>query len=128
MLAIKLQGLSISEAEEAIAEVWSCLEKYSIPSPRLKATRANKRITIELSGFDEPLWTKLVDASLLHWRCSKMERTRITHAKKIPTEHDREGARLLGMERAETLTVPRMDEVPLGAIAEMSKKTKRRFV
>jgi hypothetical protein len=122
MFAIKLQGLSISEAEEAIAEVWSCLEEYSIPSPRLKATRANKQITIELSGFDEPLWTKLVDSYLSNWRCSKMESTRW----KVPTENDRERGRPRATSKAETLTVPRMDEMPLGAIAEINTKTKRR--
>lgn len=67
--AIKLRGLSISEAEEAIAELWVCLEEYGIPSaPKLQISRTHNQITIEMSGFDEPLWAKFVDTHLTNWR------------------------------------------------------------
>src|SRR6516225_8799808 len=98
MSAIKLRGLSMSEAEEAIAAVWSCLEEYGIPSPMLKATCTNKRITIEISALDDPLWAKLVDTRLSNWRCGKMERTRI-----VSTRVDRERKRFLEMENAATM-------------------------
>jgi hypothetical protein len=122
MSAIKLRGLSMSEAEEAIAELWSCLEEYGIPSPKLKATCAHKRITIELSALDDPLWAKLVDTRLSNLRCGKMERTRI-----VSTRVDRERKRFLEMENAATMSFPRMDEMPLGAIAEISRAKRRQF-
>ena len=128
MSAIKLRSLSMSDAEEAIAELWSCLETYGIPSPKLKATRTNKRITIELSGFDEPLWTTLVDTCLSNWRRSKIESTRVQPAEKAPTENDRERVRLLAMEKGATLSVPHMSEMPVGAIAEINRKAKRRYL
>jgi hypothetical protein len=111
----------MSEAEEAIAELWSCLEEYGIPSPKLKATCANKRITIELSALDEPLWAKLVDTRLSNWRRGKMESTRI-----LSTRKDRERSRFLGMENAATLSFPHMAEMPMGAIAEIIRKAKRK--
>jgi hypothetical protein len=111
--AIKLRGLSMSEAEEAIAELWTCLEEYGIPSaPKLQVSRVNSRINIEMSGFDEPLWSKLVDTHLTNWRrCA------------APSPHrDDDRAQLL--EAGET----RLAEIPLGAIAEINRKVKRRYL
>ena len=123
MSAIRLRGLTLSEAEEAIMEVWSCLEEYGIPSPKLKASRTNSRMTIELSMFDDPLWAKLVDTRLSNWRRRKMERTRAPSTKK-----DNAWARFLEMERAAASRFPRFAEISLGAIAEINRKTKRRYV
>ena len=63
MTVIELDGLSLPEAEEAIAEIWSCLEEYSIPSPVMSVdVRAPARITLGFK-FDEPIWAKLVSPS-----------------------------------------------------------------
>jgi hypothetical protein len=67
MAAIKLEGLSLPEAEEALSEVWCCLEEYGIPSPRMEVDlRANARIGMEFS-FDEPVWADLVSMRLSDW-------------------------------------------------------------
>jgi hypothetical protein len=87
--AIKLRGLSMSEAEEAIAELWICLEEYSIPSPpKLKIFRTHNQITIEMSRFEEPLWTKFVDTHLRNWRrCTQpsghKDRERVQHLETV---------------------------------------------
>jgi hypothetical protein len=123
MSSIKLRSLSMSEAEEAIAQLWSCFEEYGIPSPKLNATRANNRITIELSEFDEPLWAKVVDTCLSNWRCRKMERARVPS-----TQKDREWARLLRLKTRAISSGMRMVDMPLGAIARINKKSKRRYL
>jgi len=64
MADINIDGLSLPEAEEAIVEIWSCLEEYHIPSPAMSVdVRANSRVTIGLS-FEEPLWAELVSLRL----------------------------------------------------------------
>jgi hypothetical protein len=64
MADINLYGLSLSEAEEAIAEIWNCLEEYNIPSPVMSAKGgANSRMTIGFS-FGEPIWAALVSLRL----------------------------------------------------------------
>jgi hypothetical protein len=113
--AIKLQGLSMPEAEEAIAELWTCLEEYGIPSaPKLKVSGTNSRITIEMSRFDEPLWSKFVENHLTNWRrCTLMSPSR-------PKDNGR--AQLV--ESGET----GIAEIPLGAIAQINRKAKRRHL
>lgn len=65
MADVNLEGLSWPEAEEAIAEIWSCLEEYDIPSPALSVdVGTSSRITVGFS-FEEPIWTDLVSHRLL---------------------------------------------------------------
>jgi hypothetical protein len=64
MADINLDGLSLPEAEEAIAEIWSCLEEYDIPSPVVSVEfRDNSRMTVGFS-FAEPIWADLVSLRL----------------------------------------------------------------
>ena len=123
MSSIRLRSLTMSEAEEAIAELWSCLEEYGIPSPKMNATRAHKRIIIELFELDEPLWAKVVGTCLSSWLCSDMEITRVPS-----TQRGRERARVLEMEKTAISSGLRMVEMPPGAIAEINRKSKQRYL
>jgi hypothetical protein len=65
--------LSLPDAEEAIAEVWSCLEEYGIPSPIMRADfHANARVTMGLT-FDEPIGAQLVSLRLSSWMRNSVE-------------------------------------------------------
>ncbi len=67
MVVIELDGLSMSDAEEALVEIWSCLEEYDVPSPRIAFTfHADVGVSMELS-VDEPLWAEMVTVRLSHW-------------------------------------------------------------
>jgi hypothetical protein len=67
MAAIILDSLSLPEAEEAIAELWSCLEEHDIPSPVMSVhVRPGARITMGFS-FEKPFWAKLVSLRLSRW-------------------------------------------------------------
>jgi hypothetical protein len=67
MAAIKLDGLSLPEAEEAIAEIWCWLEEYDIPSPVMDVDiRADAGIAMEFR-FEEPIWAELVRIRLSNW-------------------------------------------------------------
>jgi hypothetical protein len=64
MADIYLDSLSLLEAEEAMAEIWGCLEEYNIPSPKIFVdARSNSRIAIKLR-FEEPLWAEVVAVRL----------------------------------------------------------------
>lgn len=64
MAEINLEGLALPEAEEAIAEIWSCLEEYDIPSPAVRVgLRADARMNMKFD-FDEPVWAELVRVRL----------------------------------------------------------------
>jgi hypothetical protein len=121
MSAIRLRGLSVSESEEAIAELWTCLEEYGIPSPKLKVSRTNSRITLEIAGFDEPLWAEFVDTYLTNWRRGALQ---LPSANKSKAS---EGAQVQEKAKTATSSFRGIAEIPLGAIAEINRKAKRRY-
>jgi hypothetical protein len=67
MAVIELDRLSLPDAEEAIAEIWSCLEEYGIPSPIMSVDfHANAKVTMGFT-FDEPIGAQLVSLRLSSW-------------------------------------------------------------
>jgi hypothetical protein len=73
MAVIELDRLSLPDAEDAIAEVWSCLEEYSIPSPIMSVDfHANAKVTMGFT-FDEPIGAQLVSVRLSSWMQSSVE-------------------------------------------------------
>jgi hypothetical protein len=74
MAVIELDRLSLPDAEEAIAEVWSCLEEYGIPSPSMSVDfHANAKVTMGFT-FDEPIGAQLVSLRLSSWMRGSVER------------------------------------------------------
>ena len=70
MAAITLDGLALSEAEEAVAELWFCLEEFRLSSPTMAVDiHPDGQVTMEFS-FDEPLWAELVGIRLSNWLSS----------------------------------------------------------
>ena len=52
----EFRRLSISEGEEAIVEIWKCLEEYDLPTPRMTISfLGGKGIIIRLD-IEDPLW------------------------------------------------------------------------
>ena len=90
--------------------------EYGISSPTLKVSRTKSQITIELSGFDEPLSAEFVDTYLTNWRRGTLQ---------LLANQNKAGKR----EKAETATssFPSVAEIPLTAIAEINRKAKRRY-
>jgi hypothetical protein len=123
MSAIKLRGLSVSESEEAIAALWTCLEEYGIPSPKLKVSRANSRITIEIAGFDEPLWAELVDTYLTNWQGGALQLPSANTNKSKASEW----AQVQEKAKPATSFFRGIAGIPLGAFAEINRKAKRRY-
>jgi hypothetical protein len=73
MAVIELDRLSLPDAEEAIAEVWSCLEEYGIPSPIMNVDfHANAKVTMGFT-FDEPIGAQLVSLRLSSWMRGSVE-------------------------------------------------------
>jgi hypothetical protein len=73
MAVIEVDHLSLPDAEEAIAEVWSCLEEYSIPSPIMSVDfHANAKVTMAFT-FEEPIGAQLVSVRLSNWMQSRVE-------------------------------------------------------
>ena len=121
MSAIKLRGLSLSEAEEAIVELWTCLEEYGIPSPKVKVSRTDRRVTMELSGFDDSLWTELIDTYLTNWRRGTLQ---------LPSANRGQASdRAQSLEKADAATSSfrSIAEIPLTAITGINRKAKRRY-
>ena len=76
MVVIELSGLSMSEAEEALVEIWSCLEEYAIPSPRIAfAFRTDTEVGMKMS-LEEPLWAEIVTVRLSRWLGAGQEQAR----------------------------------------------------
>jgi len=115
MAVIELDGLSLAEAEEAIAEVWSCLEEYDIPSPVMSVdVRGTARFTLAFS-FEEPIWAKLVSLRLSSLTGSAAPR-RMPHAQ-VARNID-EASRLMRAEEARTSFGSHIvAAVPLGVAA-----------
>ncbi len=67
MATINFPRLSVGDAEEVIAEIWSCLEEYRIPSPRLTFDfRRGGDLGLECH-FGETVWAKLIALRLSAW-------------------------------------------------------------
>jgi hypothetical protein len=66
MADINFDRLLLPEAEEAIADVWRCLEDYDLPSPALRVDfHANSTVALAFT-FEDPLWAELVRLRLSH--------------------------------------------------------------
>jgi hypothetical protein len=67
MTQVEFHSLSMREAEEALVEVWRCLEEYDIPAPRMIFTfEGAARVNIRLD-VGEPVW-----ADLIRWRLTSV--------------------------------------------------------
>jgi hypothetical protein len=72
---IEFRGLSISEAEEVLADICSFAEEYDIPSPQLNFDfRDWSSVTVSCC-FAEPLWTRLMATRMADWlaECNNRE-------------------------------------------------------
>jgi len=59
--------LSLRDAEDAVAETWSTLEEYGIPSPRMTCTfRGGSRVKISLR-VDDPVDMQTLTLRLAQW-------------------------------------------------------------
>ena len=68
MTAINFCRLSMPEAEEVIAEIWSCLEEYGMPSPRIAFVFQANATSVSLNvRLDEPVWAHLLVMRLSGW-------------------------------------------------------------
>jgi hypothetical protein len=64
MAVIEFDGLSVQDAEEVIAEIWTCLEQYAIPSPKLRVHVHNgTEVTVHFR-FSEAIWADVVSARI----------------------------------------------------------------
>lgn len=67
MATIEFRGLSMSEAEEVLAEICNFAEEYDIPSPQLAFDfRAWSTVTLGCR-FAEPLWARLMATRMADW-------------------------------------------------------------
>lgn len=121
MAVIQLDRLSLPDAEEVIAEVWSCLEEYGIPSPTMNVDfHANARVTMGLT-FDEPIGAQLVSLRLESWMRNSVElhtpiaRDYVPRAEMSPTSCGAEIAAGLALRAAPPLV-----------LAEPFRRAKRR--
>jgi hypothetical protein len=113
MVVIELDRLSLPDAEEAIAEIWSCLEEYGIPSPIMSVDfHANAKVTMGFT-FDEPIGAQLVSLRLSSWLRGSDQREidalmaseRPLQAAKAMTSFPREIAAALSLQGAPPLVV-----------------------
>jgi hypothetical protein len=66
-MVIQLVCLPLLEMEEAIVEIWNCVEEYQMPSPRLKFDfHGNSAISMALH-FDDRVLSAIVSARLSNW-------------------------------------------------------------
>lgn len=74
MAIVEFRKLSLSEAEEVVAEIWNCLEEYHIPSPQMNfAFGEGDAVTMDCR-FREPLWARIVATRLANWLASSERR------------------------------------------------------
>ncbi len=66
MPSITLHRITVAHAEEAISEIWRCLEEYDILSPAMACKFEGPDLTIQLH-FAEPLSAELVNRRLCAW-------------------------------------------------------------
>jgi hypothetical protein len=66
MPSITLHRITVAHAEEAISEIWNCLEEYDIRSPAMACNFDGPDLTIQLH-FVEPLGAELVNQRLCAW-------------------------------------------------------------
>jgi hypothetical protein len=60
MVVIEFRRLTMHEAEEALAEMWNCLEEYDIPSPRMAFDFAgDERVSMDVF-MDESIWADIM--------------------------------------------------------------------
>lgn len=67
MATIKIDRLTMAEAEAVIAEIWKCLEEHNLESPSLSLIfRRGGHVGFSF-GFDEPLGAELAAQRLSAW-------------------------------------------------------------
>ena len=98
MPVIHFQLLSISDAEEAVVEIWRILEEYNLPSPGLTCMcRGSSRVKIALrvdNVMDAQTLVLLLgatgwDVEQLHGACREMRPTRQTSVFTHPSNVNR---------------------------------------
>jgi hypothetical protein len=123
MAVIKLDRLSLADAEEAIAEVWSCLEEYGIPSPMMSVDfHTNARVTMGFT-FDEPIGAQLVSLRLSSWMRSPVEMGSGASIAREQPRRAEEAAASFGAEVAAGLSAHHASALVL---AEPFRRAKRR--
>lgn len=97
MVVIRFKELLMPEAEHCVAEIWTCLERYHIPSPTISFEYCDSlgvRITLKV---DDPVAANTLRAWLLD--CVEEENVRFVrkrsphiHTYTEPVRHDDRGA------------------------------------
>jgi hypothetical protein len=65
MTDIVVEGLTASDAEQALAEIWSLAERFNLPSPKLSIVfsdndhRLGMRVKFEEQYYDNDDWWRL---------------------------------------------------------------------
>ncbi len=67
MVVIQFQRLSMAEAEQCIAEIWTCLEEYHIPSPKMSFEFSDPLRTSITVNIDDSVAAKTIATRLSHW-------------------------------------------------------------
>jgi hypothetical protein len=123
MAVIELDRLSLPDAEEAIAEVWSCLEEYGIPSPIMRVGfHANAKVTMGFT-FDEPIGAQLVSLRLSNWMRGSVGRGIDAST---ASERPLRAEQAMSPFPAETAAALSLQGVPPLALAEPFRRAKRR--
>ncbi len=67
MAVIRFRQLSMAEAEQCVAEIWTCLEEYNMPSPAIAFDfHGPLRTGIKMS-IDDPVAASVMLARLSTW-------------------------------------------------------------
>ncbi len=67
MAVIRFRQLSMAEAEQCVAEIWTCLEEYNMPSPTIAFDfRGPLRTGIKMS-IDDPVAASVMLTRLSTW-------------------------------------------------------------
>lgn len=74
MSVIQFQQLSMAEAERCVAEIWTCLEEYDIPSPALSFEFCDRLRTNIRMHIDDPVAANTMLSRLSAWIKTKRSR------------------------------------------------------
>lgn len=67
MAVIQFQQLSMAEAEQCVAEIWTCLEEYQIPSPTMSFEFHGPRWTSITVNIEDPIAADTMLTRLSRW-------------------------------------------------------------
>jgi hypothetical protein len=67
MRVVQCQRLSISEAEDVVAEIYGCLEEYNVPMPKMAFSfLGGSRVSITMR-IDDPIAANMMHLRLATW-------------------------------------------------------------